>query len=153
MYTTHHPCWDGKNRHNLPDELPFAFDSIAAAIQSRAQALPASAPVPAPAAPVPPAVQEPLEEILDETPPPEPPVQEPPAGESDFSGLPKALVQLMQENEVSTFEIQKAVSQKGYYPIDTPVQNYDPGFIDGVLVAAWPQVFAMIMENRDLPFD
>ena len=85
-------------------------------------------------------------------PSPEPPVQEPPVGESDFSGLPKALVQLMRENEVSTFEIQKAVSQKGYYPIDTPVQNYDPGFIDGVLVAAWPQVFAIIMGNRDLPF-
>ena len=153
MYTTHHPCWDGKNRHNLPDELPFAFDSIAAAIQSRAQVLEASASVPAPATPVPPTVQKPPEEILNETLPPEPPVQEPHTGNSDFSGLPKALVQLMQENEVSTFEIQQAVSQKGYYPIDTPVENYDPGFINGVLVAAWPQVFAIIMGNRDLPFD
>ena len=93
-----------------------------------------------------------MEEILDETPSLEPPVKKPIDGESNFSGLPKALVQLMQENEVSTSEIQQAVSQKGYYPIDTPVQNYDPGFIDGVLVAAWPQVFAIIMDNRDLPF-
>lgn len=159
LYTTHHPCWDGKNRHNLPDELPFTFDSIAAAIQSRAQALSVSTPVSTPVAPIPPAMsihsvaQKPLEEILDETIPPESSVQEPPTAESVFSGLPKSLVQLMQENEVSTFEIQQAVSQKGYYPIDTPVQNYDPGFIDGVLVAAWPQVFAIIMGNRDLPFD
>lgn len=151
LYTTHHPCWDGKNRHNLPDELPFAFDSIAAAIQSRTQALPASAPIPDSVTQIPHVMKESLEKILDETPSSEPLVQEAPF--DDFSGLPKTLVQLMQENEVSTFEIQQAVSQKGYYPIDTPVQNYDPGFIDGVLVAAWPQVFSIIMGNRDLPFD
>ena len=29
MYTTHHPCWDAKNRHNLPDEMPFEYERIA----------------------------------------------------------------------------------------------------------------------------
>jgi len=29
MYTTHHPCWDAKNRHGLADELPFDFAEIA----------------------------------------------------------------------------------------------------------------------------
>ena len=28
MYTTHHPCWDAKNRHGLPDEVDLSFDSI-----------------------------------------------------------------------------------------------------------------------------
>ena len=28
MYTTYNPVWDAKNRHGLPDELPFSFDSI-----------------------------------------------------------------------------------------------------------------------------
>lgn len=28
MYTTHHPCWDAKNRHGLSEELPFDFDAI-----------------------------------------------------------------------------------------------------------------------------
>lgn len=28
MYTTHHPCWDAKNRFGLPDMLPMSFDSI-----------------------------------------------------------------------------------------------------------------------------
>lgn len=28
MFTTHHSCWDAKNRFNLPDELPLSFDSI-----------------------------------------------------------------------------------------------------------------------------
>lgn len=29
MYTTHNPCWDAKNRFNLPDELDLDFKSIA----------------------------------------------------------------------------------------------------------------------------
>lgn len=29
MFTTHHPCWDAKNRHDLPPELPFEFNQIA----------------------------------------------------------------------------------------------------------------------------
>ena len=28
MYTTHHNCWDAKNRHDLLDKLPFDFDEI-----------------------------------------------------------------------------------------------------------------------------
>ena len=28
MYTTHHPCWDAKNRFNLPEELDMGFRSI-----------------------------------------------------------------------------------------------------------------------------
>lgn len=29
MFTTHHPCWDAKNRHGLPDELDLDFACIA----------------------------------------------------------------------------------------------------------------------------
>ncbi len=29
IYTTHHPCWDAKNRFGLKDELPLDFSSIA----------------------------------------------------------------------------------------------------------------------------
>ncbi len=29
MYTTHHACWDAKNRHGLADELPFDFGQVA----------------------------------------------------------------------------------------------------------------------------
>ena len=29
MYATHYPGWDAKNRHALPDKLPFEFDTIA----------------------------------------------------------------------------------------------------------------------------
>ena len=29
MYTSHHPCWDAKNRQDLPEELPLDFKTIA----------------------------------------------------------------------------------------------------------------------------
>ena len=29
MYTTHHPCWDAKNRHGLQDCLPLDYKAIA----------------------------------------------------------------------------------------------------------------------------
>lgn len=28
MYTSHHPCWDAKNRFGLAEELPFEYDRI-----------------------------------------------------------------------------------------------------------------------------
>lgn len=29
MYSTHHPCWDAKNRFNLPEQMEMSFDQIA----------------------------------------------------------------------------------------------------------------------------
>ena len=29
MYTTHHPCWDAKNRFGLPEEMPLDYTGIA----------------------------------------------------------------------------------------------------------------------------
>jgi len=29
MYAAHHPCWDAKNRYELPDSMPMSFDEIA----------------------------------------------------------------------------------------------------------------------------
>ena len=34
IYTSHHPCWDAKNRCGLADELPLCFDSIARIFES-----------------------------------------------------------------------------------------------------------------------
>ena len=29
MYASHHPCWDAKNRFNLPEQMEMSFDQIA----------------------------------------------------------------------------------------------------------------------------
>mgnify|MGYP000131569101 CR=1 FL=1 len=45
LYTSHHPCWDAKNRFGLPEELPFEYASIAACIPDPH---PGAAPAPRP---------------------------------------------------------------------------------------------------------
>jgi hypothetical protein len=59
------------------------------------------------------------------------------------------LEDLMKLNNVSVEDIQKAVSRKGYYPVSTPISNYDPNFINGVLIGAWDQVFEIIKNNKN----
>lgn len=70
--------------------------------------------------------------------------------------IPKALRDLMETHLVSEEELQKVVADQGYYPNATPILNYDPGFISGVLVGAWPQVYGKIQalrETYEIPFN
>lgn len=141
IYTTHHPCWDAKNRHDLKDEIAMDYKEIA-------HCIPYSSAV--------------KQSELNITPPSEPPKQEQeqeiskeeqlktePPKEPSLDGVPKPLADLMKANDVAVFEIQKAVASKGYYPEGTPIENYDPNFIAGVLVGAWPQVFQLIQKMRE----
>lgn len=147
MYTTHTPWWDAKNRHGLKDELPFDFAEIAHCIPGRTEQPPEL-----PKAP--PALSTPKPEVLEmkqETVKQDPPKVETP--KQEVLGLSKALADLMAIEKVTVEEIQQAVASKGYYPVNTPIENYDPSFINGVLVGAWPQVFGIIKAFRDdLPF-
>lgn len=48
MYTSHHPCWDAKNRHGLSDEMDLSFSGIAHLFQkAKAETATPAAPVPA----------------------------------------------------------------------------------------------------------
>ena len=128
MYTTHHPCWDAKNRHDLPEELPFDYECIRSCIEIE------PIPIPEPkAASVPEMTEDDFKE---------------PAGFDEK--IPSAtLMQLMTENGVTPLEIRKAVAYKGHFPEDTPIVNYPADYIDGVLIGAWGQVFDVIKEMRE----
>lgn len=160
MYTQHHPCWDAKNRFGLAEKLPFDFKEVAHIFsKSTLNATPVTnqptyTPEPpvsnkTATAPEPPKVQqEPIieSEYEDVTP------QNPPEQIVIPPNIPAALADLMKVNNVSEEDIRLAVSQKGYYPENTPIANYDPNFINGVLVGAWEQVHDMIKKNNELPF-
>ena len=151
LYTSHNPCWDAKNRDGLPEELPFEYAAIAHCIPNGSSNTNSSAPIHETPKPPQIAQPEPKAETTSEIQPQESqPVQKTKINIPD--GIPKALADLMRENEVDEEEIRFAVSMKGYFPYDTPITNYDPEFIDGVLIGAWGQVFKMIKENKDLPF-
>jgi hypothetical protein len=151
VYATHHPAWDAKNRHGLPDEFPLDYSYIAHIFNGVQQA-PQQTPALNPAPPV----QQPAQPQVQQAPPPQ--VEQPaPVSQTAVSNInpaiPASLRDLMIQNGVSEEEIQAVVSQKGYYPLDTPLTNYDPSFIEGVLVGAWAQVHGMVIEFRKtLPF-
>ena len=151
MYTNHTPWWDAKNRHNLLDELPFDYSKIAYIFENQApinQTTPASPPkeVQKETITAPPIQQnKPVE-----TPKEQPKANTPEPPKDDLKGIPKSLADLMKVNEVTVEEIQEVVGLKGYYPKNTPIENYDPNFINGVLVGAWQQVFKMIEDSRDI---
>lgn len=157
MYTEHTAVWDAKNRHGLKPELPFDYAEIAHIIPSRAidkapapdtslqdiaetpaitavHKAPAAAPTPAPAPTAPKPAADPVA------------AQTPKQAPAD---VPPALAVLMEPKNVSPFEIQAVVAQKGYYPAATPISKYDPQFVQGCLIGAWPQVEEMILANRE----
>lgn len=164
MYTTHHPCWDAKNRADLPPKIPLDYAQIAHVIEHTPAASPA--PVPAPT----PAIQEPAVNTAQVSAQPpqtqtqqaqQSPTSNTQADLSDFEevsavnipdNIPKPLQDLMRTNNVSEEDIRFAVASKGYFPERMPIANYPPDFINGVLVGAWEQVYAMIKENKKLPF-
>ena len=63
----------------------------------------------------------------------------------------KKLYDLMGAHDVTRQQIQGVVADKGYFPADTPVENYPPDFIEGVLIGAWEQVYDTIL-NKEIPF-
>ena len=48
MYTSHHPCWDAKNRFGLPEEAEMDYGVIRHVIEGGGTSAPAPQPVPAP---------------------------------------------------------------------------------------------------------
>lgn len=168
MYTTHHSCWDAKNRYGLPDEVPLEYESIRHIIEPKQTDK---------------AVQK-IQEPLRDQPPvssaksnekPEKETQEAPTAndthltDSRYSNkfinipddskeagtsavderIPKNLRDLMVANQVDEWDIQAVVEARGYFPGDMPVRDYPKDFVDGCLVGAWDKVYGMIKEMKE----
>ena len=160
LYTTHTPCWDAKNRFDLPDELPFEYASIASCIPVLGASKPQT-PAPEPdilPTPKPEYKPEPRPKAEPKPEPAPDPVTEAakmkPLLTQDLIalGVPEKLAPLMSANNVTPEEIQAVVGKRGYFPADMPIHQYPADFVEGCLVAAWPQVLQMVLDNRDLPF-
>ena len=157
LYTTHHPCWDAKNRFGLPEEVPFEYASIAHCLPGGSAPAATQTPVQHAPAPAPQPKHQPDADILPSpTPQPQPPHEEvPPAlltPDLIALGVPEKLAPLMSANNVTPEELQAVVGQRGYFPEDMPIRDYPADFVEGCLVAAWSQVLQMVLDSRDLPF-
>lgn len=167
MYTSHHSCWDAKNRYGLPDELPFEYDQIRHIIETNTVKPEKQEAV----AVKPPAPTSRDEEPVKSNPEPAPEEkakasveakQEPVKDNKGFmpippdERIPKNLRDLMIANQVDEWDIQNVVAARGYFPADMEVYDYPRDFIDGVLVGAWQKVYSMITDMKDneaIPFN
>ncbi len=136
MYTEHHPCWDAKNRHGLESELPFDYAQIAHIFDGNSTPTEQSEEIP----------QDIQSQVKQQE------EQKKQTKTTVPNNIPKDLADLMTANNVSAEDIQLVVSMKGYFPQDTPIENYPPDFVNGVLIGAWEQVYAMIKEINKIPF-
>ena len=138
LYTTHHSCWDAKNRHGLPDELALDFGQIAHCIPSRFAPAGES---PAPAA-------EPVQ--AKET------VAEPAAAPVAFAGpdVPPALAQLMEQSRVTEEEVRQVIGNTGHFAGDTPwAVLQEHGYVDGYIIPQWTYFVDTIEADPNrLPF-
>lgn len=139
MYTTHHPCWDAKNRQGLPEEMPLDFRAIAPYLFPEG---PAHAPKPA---------------APDPTPAPQPKPEPKPAQKESPPAImtaPAALIPLLESADVTEDEVREVIASKGYFTMGTSWEVMeDAGFVEGWVLPWWDKIVAMIRENPNrLPF-
>lgn len=130
MYTSHHPCWDAKNRDDLKDELPFTYDQIKHVIEANEATAPKQT------------VN--LADNVDAG----PMIYTTEPQSDDYNGLPQPLIDLMKNNGVTTAMIQKAVGVHGWFPPDMPVKDYPADFIQEMLIDQW----SGLLNEIQLPF-
>lgn len=161
MYTNHRPAWDAKNRHGLPDKLPFTFESVAHIFnaptpQPQAQPQPTQpTPEPQPEEQPKNEIKEQLTEIAQEV------AQEmgraPQAQQTPTkSTLPQALIDLMTPHNVTEAELQDVAYIRGHFPMGTPIENFPANYWD-MIVANWDATLDVIQnqvrKDPELPFN
>ena len=101
IYTSHHPCWDAKNRHGLPTEMDMSFDGIRHIFDCGKPGMP---------------------------------------DEDAHSKLNR----MMSDAEISDNELQRLVSAKGYYSLETAVADYPDSFLTRWMFPNWEKIVATI---------
>ena len=55
----------------------------------------------------------------------------------------------MRQAGIEPYEVERAVTKKGYFPSDMRISQYPLDFVEGVLVGAWSQIKAFIEADPD----
>ena len=172
MYTTHHPCWDAKNRYGLPEILPLDYEGIRGVIESgpadqqekdiqvisqgsifdHHEDVPAKSPAP----------EAPKANKSTKKPEAKKEEQKAPAGFDVDPAIPKNLRDLMIADGVTEWDIQNLMFVWGYVDFQMPVREYTKivndgvSIIDGFLVPQWADIRKEIQKMNDaeeIPFN
>ncbi|MBP2621146.1 ATP-binding protein [Streptococcus panodentis] len=171
MYTNHRPAWDAKNRHGLPDELPFNYSGIAhifvsppATVQPTPQAEPRATPQPTPTPqqtpqkdPEPAQTELPIDmsQVADKPQAEVPAQQTQPTQQQYSASLPNSLTDLMKQENATEDELKQVAYIRGHFPLGTPIENFPPDYWD-MIVAHWRETLDVIKNqvrtDPELPF-
>ncbi|HGI0439014.1 TPA: AAA family ATPase [Streptococcus pyogenes] len=149
LYTQHHPAWDAKNRHGLPEEMPLDYAGIAHIFAQQAPNQPVAET---------PSTQQPTPTQSAHEPAHKQPTQPPVANESQAplpDTLPQAMKDLMVPDQVTADELVQVANIRGHFPLGTPIENFPPNYWD-MIVANWSATLEVIKTQvrvePDLPF-
>lgn len=115
MYSTHHPAWDAKNRHNLPEEMPLEYSQIAHIFESSQQTV--------------------KPETVTQT----TATSEVPEGTQEESKFPKTIADLMQGSGITEEDLREFWKLKGHFPEGILIENI-PGDYWDMLIGHWENV-------------
>ena len=118
MYTSHHPCWDAKNRFSLPEELDMDFSSIAFLFADEEPGKPAKA-----------------DEKSAE---PKPIRKERP--------LVAKMKSLIEESGIAEEDFRKFVESKGHYKVDVPLEDYSDDIVSRWVIPHWKRIVEGVKE-------
>jgi hypothetical protein len=145
IHTTHHPCWDAKNRFGLKDPLPLEYASISECVPDMMQQQRTVDHEP---------VAEPVEEknsgktVANQ----QPAVEAPAEKTRKYPKRLEALEDLMGRANITDAELRKAVSEKQYFPLDCKVEDYPQDFVSW-LVSVWDSFVPFVNEQvKGIPF-
>jgi GTPase SAR1 family protein len=135
IYTTHHACWDAKNRFGLPEEMPLDEAALPAPMAAIFAGLgtPAATPV--------------------ASKPAEKPATKPAAKATDMPGSPEKakllaqLAQLMHGDGITKEDLGAELARKGIVPADMNPRDYNEQTL-GRIVAGWSAVVHNINARR-----
>ena len=122
IYTSHHPCWDAKNRHGLPAEMELDFKNLAHLFGTVT-----ASPQPTPAT---------------QTTPPQ--TQSAP----DLNTPMGQLRMLMERDKITESDIQTVAYNRGQQPPNRSISEYPDSFITGWVIRYWKQIKDQIKESN-----
>lgn len=122
MYCTHNPVWDAKNRFCLPDELPFAYAQVAFIYEDN------------PNDPV--KVVQDAVRMVDEA--------EAKEQEDPKQVLMTQIRALMDRAGVKDEQIQMLCASKGFYSMDTPIEEYSEEFLQNMIIDQWDKLVTLL---------
>lgn len=132
MFTTHHPCWDAKNRFGLSDQLDFNFKEIAKIVSDKPET----------------EVKEPEKNPFLQI-PENPEIEIPWEAKTAYDELKE----ILEKNRITEEEVQAACTNKNLQPGDVEVKDYSEEFIREMLIAKFDGFKSYIEKQiKGIPF-